>query len=122
MRSVIALTLLIAFVLFLAPSSAVDVGIWDHGLPAPVPVGGGSFDPVQINYNPVGYNIAIPLYMQGISSQYPYSQYPYNQYQANLPPLPSGGNAFYFGRDFVLGMVDSNYYGSPFSLQLLADP
>lgn len=36
--------------------------------------------------------------------------------------IPKYAPQYYFGRDFSLGMIDSNYPGTPFLTQFLADP
>jgi len=36
--------------------------------------------------------------------------------------IPRGSPGYFFGRDFSLGTIDSNYLGTPFLTQFLADP
>jgi hypothetical protein len=42
-------------------------------------------------------------------------------YQLGTGELPYSP-LYYFGRDFSLGTIDSNYPGTPFITQFLADP
>jgi hypothetical protein len=62
---------------------------------------GTSSDPVILQYNPVGSHIM--NYRNGIV-------------------VPNYGSQYHFGRDFSLGIIDSNYPGTPFLTQFLADP
>jgi hypothetical protein len=69
---------------------------------APISLSRGiSSDPVVIQYNPVGAYIM--NYQNGIV-------------------IPKSASQYHFGRDFSLGTIDSNYPGTPFLLQYLADP
>lgn len=62
-----------------------------------------SHSPVVLHYNPVGSHIM--NYQNGIViPKYPYA------------------SQYHFGRDFSLGTIDSNYPGTPFLTQFLADP
>jgi hypothetical protein len=73
-------------------------------LPHATPIslsGGISSDPVMLQYNPVGSHIM--NYQNGII-------------------IPKYASQYHFGRDFSLGMIDSNYPGTPFLTQFLADP
>jgi hypothetical protein len=63
--------------------------------------GGVSSDPVMLQYNPVGSHI--------------------NNYQNGIV-IPKSASQYHFGRDFSLGTIDSNYPGTPFLTQFLADP
>jgi hypothetical protein len=60
-----------------------------------------SSDPVVLQYHPVGSHIM--NYQNGIT-------------------VPRYTSQYYFGRDFSLGTIDSNYPGTPFLTQFLADP
>jgi hypothetical protein len=110
----------------LLPSSAVVVG---RGYsPVPVIIGdrntNGSviqYNPAiqynsAIQYNPVGQNImTVPFYVQGYAQGVQAWQHGYQYPNYGMGP-------YYFGRDFLLGIVDGNYPGTPFSTQFLADP
>jgi hypothetical protein len=89
----------------IAPSLAVDIGEHSHGKHphfAPISLSKGiPSSPAVIGYLPIGTHIM--GYQLG-TGELPYS------------PL------YYFGRDFSLGTIDSNYPGTPFITQFLADP
>ncbi len=101
--------LLILTVLCLAPASAVRVGGWSnmHSDPDPISLGSPSSNVTVIHYDPVGYYFMMPLIMP-------------QQYSQGLMNLSS--SVHYFGRDFQLGMLDDNYAGAPFLIQVLSDP
>lgn len=102
---IIALLVLIASCLMTA--SAVRVGGGIKANLDPISIGGPSSNVVAIHYDPVGYHIMMPSILP-------------QQYSPGLMNLSSGVR--YFGRDFQLGMIDDNYAGAPFLIQVLADP
>ncbi|MHB8119654.1 MAG: hypothetical protein ACYDHX_13160 [Methanothrix sp.] len=69
---------------------------------APISLSRGiSSGPVMLQYNPVGAHIM--NYQNGII-------------------IPKSAAQYHFGKDFSLGTIDSNYPGTPFLTQFLADP
>lgn len=88
-----------------APSSAIEIGsIGQRQMTHLEPVSlsrGISDGPAAIYYYPIGFHIMT--------------------YQMCMP-VPLCAPQYYFGRDFSLGMIDSNYPGTPFLTQFLADP
>lgn len=104
---VVLMLSLILLVSCTAPAYAVRVGGGLSHYPDPVPVSTVPPNMIVIHYYPLGYHLMTPL----ISPQW------------NSPGLMNlSGGAYYFGRDFDLGMIDNNYAGAPFVLQVLADP
>ncbi len=76
----------------------------DYLTPYIVPISLGkssSSYPLDLHYNPVGSHVM--NFQNGIT----------------MPPFAS---KYYFGREFSLGTIDSNYPGTPFLTQFLADP
>lgn len=98
----IYLLVLATVLIGLASASSIDIGAHSHGVHphlSPVSLSRGISEITVIHYDPVG----ALLYQFGLAE--------YRQ-----------GPRYYFGRDFSLGTVDSNYPGTPFLTQFLADP
>ncbi len=69
---------------------------------APISLSKGiSSYPLNLHYNPVGSHVM--NYQNGIT-------------------IPRYASQYYFGREFSLGTINSNYPGTPFLTQFLADP
>lgn len=101
------IALLVLIVSCLATASAVRVGGGIKVNLDPISIGDPSSNVTAIHYDPVGYHIMIPSIIP-------------QQYSPGL--MNSSSGMHYFGRDFQLGMIDSNYAGAPFLIQVLADP
>jgi len=89
---------------YLSPSALPQTYVMSRFIPRVAPISlsrGISSDPVMLQYNPVGAHIM--NYQNGIV-------------------IPRSASQYHFGRDFSLGTIDSNYPGTPFLLQYLADP
>jgi hypothetical protein len=103
----------------LAPSSAVNIGgVHPHFTPislsmeissAPLSLCKETFNSSAIHYEPIGAHIM--SYQIGLATPQNVS----NMWEQEIP-------RYYFGRDFQLGTIDSNYPGTPFLTQFLADP
>lgn len=103
--------ILIILLVFLAsctaPACAVRVGGGLGIYPDAMPVGTVAPNITSIHYYPLGYHLMTP----SISPQW-----------NSLGMVNLSSSVYYFGRDFDLGMIDNNYAGAPFILQVLADP
>jgi hypothetical protein len=111
------LLIVIVSLISLAQSSAVSIGgAHPHQTPIslstlssspPISLNRESTDIFAVQYEPKGFHIMA--------------------YQIGMFADPSlmwnqGTSRYYFGKDFQLGMIDSNYPGTPFITQFLADP
>ena len=77
-----------------------------------LPLSNPSSSIAAIHYSPMGRNINLmPIYAEMMAFQQGYN-----------PILNLNGNGYYFGRDFSLGIINSNYGDAPFITQFLADP
>ena len=111
------LLILAVSLISIAQSSAVSIG-GAHPHPTPISLSTLSSSPpislsrestenFAVQYEPKGFHIMA--------------------YQIGMFADPSlmwnqGTSRYYFGKDFQLGMIDSNYPGTPFITQFLADP
>jgi hypothetical protein len=81
-------------------NSTMSASLMTRATPISLSMGMPS-DPVMLQYNPVGAHIM--NHQNGIV-------------------IPKHASQYHFGRDFSLGLIDSNYPGTPFLLQYLSDP
>jgi hypothetical protein len=94
----------------IAPQSEAEAAY--QGYFSPLPLGNPSSYIAEIHYSPICRNINImPIYAEMMA-------FP----QGNYPMQNLNGNGYYFGRDFSLGIINSNYGDVPFITQFLADP
>jgi hypothetical protein len=115
----ICLLVLASGLIYLAPSSAVNIGgVHPHFAPIslsmeisspPISLSKEISNGSAIHYEPIGSHIM--SYQIGMATP----QNASNIWKQEIP-------RYYFGRDFELGMIDSNYPGTPFLTQFLADP
>jgi len=94
----------------IAPQSKVEEVY--QGYFSPLPLSNPFSDIAEIHYSPIGRNINI---MQIYAKMMAFPQ-------GNYPMQNLNGNGYYFGRDFSLGIINSNYGDAPFITQFLADP